>query len=310
MSKSKVSVSKKQLTATGEELEMVGAMAEVDGALKVADGAENLEVAQVAGRIAVSQVAAGSSDLTRAADAAIVAERVQELSEIVGAAGVVDVEEGVDMMLKGGDVKAMGAIVKLMSREELDRGLELARIAGELGTVSDVAGLLDMPVIAEFLEERGSRLQEIAVDQLLRYTGTRALAGAIKEAGEHIEAMGEDEVVDGVVGPGGVLDGGNGRAFGRNEGPMFLVDGVLVDPFFKERDFTLGNDLVGCRGRHDFLGVLVAHPLDDLGGGPLAFEDHGLAVFHGFEGKLGAVQAEIRLAGAGVGAVTEVTIFG
>ena len=125
------------------------------------------------------------------------AERVQELSDLVGIAGEVDVEEGVDLILKGGDVKAMGAIVKLMSKEELERGLELARIAGELWTVSDVAGLLDMPVIAEFLEERGSHLQDIAVDQLLRYTSTRALAGAIKEAGQHIEAMGENEVVEG-----------------------------------------------------------------------------------------------------------------
>jgi hypothetical protein len=124
---------------------------------------------------------------------------VQELSEIVGAAGVVDVSQGVDMLLKGGDVKAMGAIVKQMSREELDRGLELARIAGELWTVSDVASVLDFPVLAEFLEERGMRLQEIAVDQLLRFTGTRALAGAIKQAGQDIEAMGEQEVKEGLV---------------------------------------------------------------------------------------------------------------
>jgi hypothetical protein len=96
-------------------------------------------------------------------------------------------------------VKAMGAIVKLMSREELERGLELARIAGELWTVSDVASVLDFPVVAEFLEERGMRLQEIAVDQLLRFTGTRALAGAIKQAGQDIEAMGEQEVTEGLT---------------------------------------------------------------------------------------------------------------
>jgi hypothetical protein len=137
--------------------------------------------------------------LTRAADAAIVAERVQDLSDIVGAAGIVDVEEGIDMLMKGGDVKAMGAIVKLMSREELERGLELARLAGELWTVSDVVGTLDMPVLADFLEERGMRLQQIAADQLLRYTGTRALAGAIKEAGKDIEAMGEQEIAEGAV---------------------------------------------------------------------------------------------------------------
>src|SRR5512143_251553 len=108
----KVVVSKKQLRETGEELEVVGEVAEVAGALEVVEGAENLEVAKVVGMVAVQQTAAASSDLTRAADAAIVSEKVQELSEIVGVAGVVDVEEGVEMLMKGGDVKAMGAIVK------------------------------------------------------------------------------------------------------------------------------------------------------------------------------------------------------
>jgi hypothetical protein len=42
---------------------------------------------------------------------------------------------------------------------------------------------LDFLVLAEFLEERGMRLQQIAFDQLLRFTSTRALAGAIKESG-------------------------------------------------------------------------------------------------------------------------------
>jgi hypothetical protein len=199
MSKSKVSVSKQQLTETGEGLQVVGAVAEVAGALEVADGLDNLQVAQTAVRIGVAEVAAASSDLTRAADAALVSERMQDLSEIVAAAGIVDVEEGVEMMLKGGDVKAMGAIVGLMSKEELERGLALARLAGELSTVGDMMDVLQMPVLSEFLADRGQRLQDIAVDQLLRFTGTRALAGAIKEAGEHIEAMGEDEVVEGMM---------------------------------------------------------------------------------------------------------------
>jgi hypothetical protein len=195
----KVSVSKQQLAQTGEDLEVVGVVAKLEGENQLIEGAADLAVAQAAAQIGVAQVAAGASDLTRAADAAVVAGRVQELGEIVGAAGAVDVSEGVDMLLKGGDVKAMGAIVKLMSREELDRGLELARIAGELWTVSDVVGIMDMPVLAEFLEERGMRLQEVAVDQLLRFTGTRALAGAIKQAGQDIEAMGEQEVKEGLV---------------------------------------------------------------------------------------------------------------
>ena len=200
MAKSKrVSVSKEKLAETGEELEVAGTVAEFEGAAGMVAGAQDLKVAKTAGAVGVAEVAAGASDLTRATDAALAAERMQQLSDIVGAAGVVDVAQGVDMLIKGGDVRAMGAIVTLMSREELDRGLELARIAGEMWTVSDLAALLDMPMLADFLEERGTRLQEIAVDQLLRSTGTRALAGSIKRAGQDIEAMGEEEIAEGAL---------------------------------------------------------------------------------------------------------------
>jgi hypothetical protein len=103
------------------------------------------------------------------------------------------------MLLKGGDVRAMGAIVGLMSWEDLDRGMELARMAGEMATASDVVDLLEMPVLATFLERRGLRLQEIAVEQLMRAASTRALSGAVKQAGRDIEAMGEQEIAEGAV---------------------------------------------------------------------------------------------------------------
>jgi hypothetical protein len=103
------------------------------------------------------------------------------------------------MVMKGGNVKAMGAIVGMMSREELERGLQLARLAGELKTVGDVVAVLDMPVLADFLMERGESLQDIASDQLLRFTSTRALASAIKEEGRGIEEMGENEAAEGMV---------------------------------------------------------------------------------------------------------------
>lgn len=200
MTKSKkAAVSKKQLTKTGQELKVAGSMAKIAGVAEVAQGLDDLATARTAIGIGVAKVAAGSSDLTRAADAARVGERVKDLSEIAAAAGTLDVEEGVEMLMKGGNVKAMAAIVKMMSKEELERGLKLARLAGELWTVSDVVGILQMSVLAEFLEERGLHLQEIAVDQLLRFTGTRALAGAIKEAGQDIEKMGEREVEEGLV---------------------------------------------------------------------------------------------------------------
>jgi hypothetical protein len=200
MAKSKqVSVSKAKMADAGAALEAVGVVAAVDGAAGMVAGTEDLAVAKVAARVGVVAVAEGASDLTSAADAASDAERVQELSDLVGAAGMLDVTEGVDMLMKGGNVRAMGAIVGLMSREELERGLELARLAGELGTLGDVLDALDMPVLSEYLAERGQRLQEIAADQLLRYTSTRALAGAIAQAGKDVEAMGEREVEEGAI---------------------------------------------------------------------------------------------------------------
>ena len=112
MSKSKrLSVSKAKLAKTSEVLEIAGTMAEIEGVDLVATGMEDLQVAKTAAAIGVAEVAASASDLTRAADAAVVAGRAQELSEIVGAAGIVDIAEGVDMLMKGGDVRAGGAYI-------------------------------------------------------------------------------------------------------------------------------------------------------------------------------------------------------
>ena len=156
-SSKRVSVSKAKLAETGEELEVVGAVAAVER--RGQDGRRAARIwrrQRLPARSAWLKLAAGASDLTSAVDAGIAADRMQTLSDIVGEAGVVDVAEGVDMLLKGGDVKAMGAIVGLMSWEDLDRGMELARMAGEMAAASNVVDLLEMPVLALFLNRRGT----------------------------------------------------------------------------------------------------------------------------------------------------------
>ena len=86
MAKSKrVSVSKSQLVETGEELEVAGVVVAVEGAAAMVEGVEDLAVARAATAVGVAEVAAGARDLTRAEDAAIAAERMQDLSDIVGA---------------------------------------------------------------------------------------------------------------------------------------------------------------------------------------------------------------------------------
>jgi hypothetical protein len=101
------------------------------------------------------------------------------------------------MIAASDDIEALSAVVGLMSDDDLDRGMELARMAGELWTVSDVVALLDMPVLAAFLEQRGEWLQEIAVETILSFGATRAVAQAMGETGAKVAGLGAEEMLEG-----------------------------------------------------------------------------------------------------------------
>src|SRR6476646_7313448 len=117
-----------------------------EGSEHFLEGEETLDAALEMGRAGRAAMAAGASDLTRAQDAQIVADRVAVLSDVVATAGVVDMAEGVDLLTASEDVEVMSALVGLMSMDDLEQGLSLARLAGELWAVSDVVGLLQMPI--------------------------------------------------------------------------------------------------------------------------------------------------------------------
>jgi hypothetical protein len=93
----------------------------------------------------------------------------------------------------------MSAMVGLMGEDDLETGLELARIAGELWAVSDVVDMLQMPALTAFLAERGEILQEIAVEQIVRSASTKGVAKAIEAAGGKISEMGNNEIAEGVT---------------------------------------------------------------------------------------------------------------
>ncbi len=125
----------------------------------------------------------------------ITAERIAELSHIVDNLGVHDLAQITDILTASEDAEAMSAVVGLMSADDLERGLELARMAGEMWAVSDVVALLDMPVLADVLESRGENLQQIAVETIVRFSSARALsevmAGAAQQAGEKLDKNGQ-----------------------------------------------------------------------------------------------------------------------
>jgi hypothetical protein len=93
----------------------------------------------------------------------------------------------------------MSAMVGLMSAGDLESGLEVARTAGELWAMSDVVDLMEMPVIATFLESRGESLQDVAVDIILQAAATRGLSNIMAAKGKSIAEMGAEEVAEGIV---------------------------------------------------------------------------------------------------------------
>jgi len=103
------------------------------------------------------------------------------------------------MLAASDDIAIQSALVGALSEEELGYGMDLAAIAGQLWTVSDVVAALDMPVLADFLEVKGEELQEIAVEVLLRFGATHALADYLEETGAEVEALGMEEAYEGAA---------------------------------------------------------------------------------------------------------------
>ena len=120
-------------------------------------------------------------------------EKARHVADILR---VTDVAEGLEMLEASEDVDLMGAMVGLMSADDLERGLELARMAGELWTVSDVVDLFEMPVLSAFLEDRGEQLQKIAVDEILQAASNRALSHVMAATGAEIKELGELKATD------------------------------------------------------------------------------------------------------------------
>ena len=108
------------------------------GTQEMVAGLQTLEAARGLARESAGVLASGASNLTRAVDAQIVAERVANLGSVVAAAGTVDLAQGAELLAKSEDVAALSAVVGLMSEDDLERGLELARLAGELQAVGQV----------------------------------------------------------------------------------------------------------------------------------------------------------------------------
>jgi hypothetical protein len=87
----------------------------------------------------------------------------------------------------------------MMSVDDLDHGLELARLSGELQTVREIIESLEMPVLAAFLSKRATRLHELSVEQIRLAIATDGVSQLLSGTGERISTLGENEVEEGVA---------------------------------------------------------------------------------------------------------------
>jgi hypothetical protein len=195
----KNTVSKKKLAEAAVTVEATAIMAEMAGAEDAAQGAAEIDLARNVAREGAATLASGVGDLTRAVDANLMAARTARLSEAVAEAGIADMAQGAEMLAASNDVDVMSAIVGLMGVEDFENGLELARLSGELETISDVLERLQLPVLAALLDDRGERLQSMAVESIVRAGSSRGLSEALFAAGKTINDLGENEMAEGVA---------------------------------------------------------------------------------------------------------------
>lgn len=127
------------------------------------------------------------------------AARVSQLSEVTAAMGERDMAQGEEMLETSENITALGQAVRLLSADELQHGLALAGLAGQLATASDVVDSLAMPVLAEFLSRSSRQLRGLAVDDLLRARGTRELAQEIRRSGSQVASFGSTEMAEGLL---------------------------------------------------------------------------------------------------------------
>jgi hypothetical protein len=93
----------------------------------------------------------------------------------------------------------MSSLVGLMSLGDVERGLELGCLAGELSTIANVVDALEMPVLAAVLDDRGEQIQDIAVDVILRAAAERGLAQLMAATGQQIGELGAEEIDEGLL---------------------------------------------------------------------------------------------------------------
>lgn len=169
------------------------------GVADIDDGLETMATAVETGKVGRQVMRDATRKLVEGEGAQRSARNLAAISAVMAEAGVDDVAQGVALLTASEDIAVQSMLVGELSREDLELGMELASIGGQLQAVSDVVFDLDMPLLAEFLESLGDRMRALSADTIHRFGATRALARALAETGASVGDLGSNEVGEGMM---------------------------------------------------------------------------------------------------------------
>lgn len=192
----------KKKTETVESAQAVTALSEATATAGVAEidsGLETMAAAVETSKAGRQVMRDATRKLVEGESAQRSAQNLAAVSAAVAEAGVADMAQGVALLAASDDIAVQSAILGELSEDDLDLGMELAAMGGQLHAVGDVLYDLNMPRLADFLEGLGYRLREISADTLHRFGATRALARAVAETGAAVAGLGSNEVGEGIA---------------------------------------------------------------------------------------------------------------
>jgi hypothetical protein len=138
---------------------------------------------------------------------------IDEIGSRVTSKGVVDAVEGEQTLEAAGEVNTLARMARSLSALDLDRGMILAGMSGEMTVAADVVHLIGMPVLTAFLRRKSGQLRGLAVNEIGRAMAAAAASDELTDLRDQLASLGLAEVAEGMteIVRGGELEEAAGR---------------------------------------------------------------------------------------------------
>jgi hypothetical protein len=89
--------------------------------------------------------------------------------------------------------------VRALGKADLEIAMEIVAISGQMEVVSDIAAMRDLPLVAVFPDDKGAELHDLAVDAIVKFGATRAVAKSMAQTAARVGKLGAGEMVEGIA---------------------------------------------------------------------------------------------------------------